>query len=362
MRRRTIVLVFFALILLFLATFYSDFLAIGPQQLPNVPEILVRVNSLFTRDTGTKIFVVNEGESAADIANNLADEGLARWPFLFRIAVDYMKADEELRAGVYSLRGDMSLFEVVEELRRGKGTKSITVPEGWRAAEIADDLESKGLIGRAGFMIQVTNSRPAFSILASAPQESSLEGYLFPDTYQLPTRLTESSLVTLMVGNLDKRFTREMLNKARDMGLTVHEVITLASIVEREATVAAERDVIAGVFFNRLRMEMPLAADPTVQYALANNSANVDKDRYWKKDLTAEDLNIVSPYNTYINIGLPPGPICNPGLASINAVLYPRNTDYLYFVATEAGGHLFSSTYDEHLYNIDKVQRLIGVP
>lgn len=362
MRKNTLVLIFFALTLLFVATFSSAFLVTRPQQVPNIPGVLAKINSIFAQDTGTKVFVVNEGESAADIGNRLAGEGLVRWPVLFRLAVDYMDAGEDLRAGVYSLRGDMNLFDVVSELRSGKGTRSITVPEGWRTAELGADLESKGIINRKAFIIQISSTRPPFSIRASAPPGSSLEGYLFPDTYQLSANFTASTLVELMVGNLDKRFTREMRNRAQDMGLTIHEVITLASIVEREATLSDDRDVIAGVFLNRLRMGMPLAADPTVQYALAAFSSNVDADGYWKKDLTEADLNVPSPYNTYIHPGLPPGPICNPGLASINAVLYPRDTDYLYFVAAEDGSHIFSSTYEEHLENISRVQGQAALP
>ncbi|MSQ15079.1 MAG: endolytic transglycosylase MltG [Dehalococcoidia bacterium] len=370
MRKRENLLVFLVFTLVFVTALFSAPLLASPERITRVlaransifthdPEritqALARVNSMFTHDTESRLFVVNEGEDAAEIAKRLAKEGIVKWPVLFSLFVTYMGVDEQLRAGVYQLRGDMDLYEVLEVLRSGKGTKSITIPEGLRAAEIRDDLGSKGIVNSAEFTHQIVSARPNLSILASVPQGSSLEGYLFPDTYQLSPDLTASGLAELMVGDLDRRFTEEMRSRARDMGMTAHQIITLASIVEREAKYAEERDVIAGVFLNRLREGMPLAADPTVQYAIAPDSTVVSKNGYWKKELTAADLAIESPYNTYLRVGLPPGPICNPGMDSINAVLHPRSTNYLYFVATKDGRHHFTSTYREHLNIIAKL-------
>jgi UPF0755 protein len=160
-----------------------------------------------------------------------------------------------------------------------------------------------------------------------------------------------------MLAAFDEQVTPELRQAAQASGLTLHEAVTLASVVEREALKADERPLIAGVFFNRLRLGMPLDADPTVQYALANDPGNVERFGFWKQGLTLEDLAVDSPYNTYVNGELPPGPICNPGLASLEAVAHPAQTGYLYFVAREDGSHVFAETFEEHQRNVEEQQR-----
>jgi UPF0755 protein len=193
-------------------------------------------------------------------------------------------------------------------------------------------------------------------VLQGRPAGASLEGYLFPDTYYFDPHVTSHDIIDRLLRTFDQRFSADLRDAAQKQNLTVHQAVTLASIVEREAQVPDERPLIAAVYLNRLRLGMPLQADPTVQYALAADPQSVAKYGWWKRDLTLDDLHFKSPFNTYQNPGLPPGPIANPGLASIRAVANPANVKYLYFVAKGDGSHAFAETLDEHNRNVQKYQ------
>jgi len=308
-------------------------------------------------DDATPIqFVVSQGETAANIAARLESERLIRSAWTFRLMAKLRGVDERLESGVYSLRRNMTTSQVLDQLLEGRyAGLQVTFPEGWRAAEMAALLEAKNVLAGGEFLQLALRGDFDYDFLKDRPPGSTLEGYLFPDTYRTPPGLTARELVDGMLRNFGRRFTPEMRRQAAARGLTLHEAVTLASIVEREAVVAAERPLIAGVFLNRLEAGMPLQADPTVQYAKAEKQANSPlATDYWPKDLTNADLSIDSPYNTYRQTGLPPGPICNPGLASIKAVLEPAATDYLYFVAKEDGSHVFARTLEEHNRNVAK--------
>jgi UPF0755 protein len=191
-------------------------------------------------------------------------------------------------------------------------------------------------------------------LLADRPPGQSFEGYLFPDTYLIADYATPQDLIVGMLNNMAGRLPPDSFDLARQQGLTFYEAITLASIVEREAVLAEERPLIASVFLNRLRAGIPLQADPTVQYAMGYQP---DSEQWWKTPVRLDEYKTVdSPYNTYLNSGLPPGPIASPGLASIMAVLQPAQTDYLFFVCRypncAAGEHVFAATYEEHLQNV----------
>jgi UPF0755 protein len=194
--------------------------------------------------------------------------------------------------------------------------------------------------------------------LADRPEGvTSLEGFLFPDTYEFPSDATARDVIARMLDTFGQRFTPELREQARAQGLTVYQAVTLASIVEREAVLPEERPIIASVFLNRLRAGMHLNADPTVQYALGYQG---EGHGWWKRPLLLEDLEVDSPYNTYRHVGLPPGPICNPGLAALEAVVNPADTRYLYFVANDVAGdgsHVFAETLEEHNANIAKYRR-----
>ncbi|MCP4417618.1 MAG: endolytic transglycosylase MltG, partial [Chloroflexi bacterium] len=204
---------------------------------------------------------------------------------------------------------------------------------------------------------QVAFDVTAFPFLASLPPSTSFEGYLFPDSYQLAQDADAEFLVTLMLQTFDRRVTAVMRQGFQTQGISLHEAVVLAAIVEREAVVAEERPIIAGVFYNRLAQGIKLEADPTVQYPLGHQAEN---DSWWKSPLFFSDLEFDSPYNTYLYAGLPPGPIANPSLSALEAVAFPIETPFIFFVAdctaAIANSHAFSITYEEHLSNVQRCQ------
>jgi UPF0755 protein len=310
------------------------------------------------------VFVVEPGETAGDIALRLKQLGLINDAELFRQFAHYQEADSKLEAGRYELRADMTMEEIIEALQHGRLEEAtVTIPEGWRAEQIAEMLtEEMGMDGeeflafvQGGPFDSAQDRDFNYEFLQDQPPGATLEGFLFPDTYYLPVQPTAFDIIERMLADFDQRFTFELRQLAMEREMTIHEVVTLASIVEREAVVAEERPVIAGVFLNRLAKGMTLDACPTVQYALGYQE---DTGQWWKTPLALEEFDHVnSPYNTYLHRGLPPGPICNPGLASIQAVLEPVESDYLYFVAKGDGSHAFARTFEEHLQNQQKYQR-----
>ncbi len=302
------------------------------------------------------VFTVEPGETAGDIALRLKRLGLITDAELFRQLAHYEKADSKLEAGRYELRANMTMEEIIETLQHGRLEEiAVTVPEGWRAEQIAEMLAQEVGVDDDEFLTLVQGRHFDYEFLQDRPPEATLEGFLFPDTYLLPVHPTALDIIERMLANFDQRFTAEMRQMAEEQEMSVYQVVTLASIVEREAVVAEERPVIAGVFLNRLEEGMNLDSCPTVQYALGYQE---DTGQWWKTPLTLEELDRVnSPYNTYLHRGLPPGPICNPGLASIQAVLEPVESDYLYFLAKGDGSHAFAKTFEEHLQNQQKYQR-----
>jgi len=301
-----------------------------------------------------RLFSVKEGESAVEIAARLEEQGLIRSAALFRLLAAYYGVSSSLEAGEYELQRDMTTTQIINKLHRGLvKTEMVTIPEGWRLEQVAEVLEKRGLYNREEFREACKRASFGYPFLDERPADATLEGYLFPDTYFVSPKTDAESFVRRMLQTFDERFTVAMRQQAADRGMTIHQVITLASIVEREAALPEERPLIAGIFLNRLKAGMALDADPTVQYALASNAASQAAYGYWK-ELSQEDLSIDSPYNTYRYGGLPPGPICSPGLASIQAVLDPEASDYLYFVAREDGSHAFATTLEEHIQNVAK--------
>lgn len=306
-------------------------------------------------DSSRRTFVVRLGESAEEIARRLESAGLIPDATLFRIRVRLEGAESDLAAGEYELSPSMRPSEILAILVQGRTKQSplVTIPEGWRAEEIADRLAARGVGTAEEFMRVVRDGQSSSPALASRPAGASLEGYLFPETYAIDAKSTPESMAQRMVEQFEAQFTTEMREKASRLGMSVHQIVILASVIEREAVVPSERPLMAGVFYNRLNAGMLLQADPTVQYALTVSDPEAQrKHGWWKKGLTAEDLEIDSPYNSYRYPGLPPGPICNPGLASLRAAVEPATTDYVYFVAKPDGSHAFAKTLDEHNANV----------
>ncbi len=307
-------------------------------------------------------FVIAPGETADLIAANLVNTGLITNPELFINYVRYYGLDSELEAGNFTLHPQSTIPDIAATLTRAIAQDiELRFLEGWRLEEMVNYLAvtTPAQIDSAVFQAIITRQTPydlsRYDFLASLPTDATLEGFLFPDTYRIPTDADATYLVDLMLQNFGNRLTPAIRQGFGSQGLNVHQAVTLASIVEREAVVAEERPIIASVFLNRLNQGMPLQADPTVQYALG-----LQGDRWWKSPLSLADLQITSPYNTYVVNGLPPGPIANPSLSSLEAIAQPAQTVYLFFVADctaeTRGQHLFSTTYEEHLVNVGRCQ------
>lgn len=297
-------------------------------------------------------FTITKGETTTQIADRLKEEGLIKQPLLFRIMLRFRASDVKFEAGEFELSTNMTTDELIGALSHAQEKSiTVTIPEGWRAEEIAAKLAENGLVDEEDFMSLVREGQFDYGFLADRPEGTSLEGYLFPDTYFIPKSYTARDIIKMMLDNFDKRFGPEMRQEVAKRGLSIHQVVTMASIVEREVHVPEERATVAGVFYNRFKADMPLQADPTVQYAVGNPTG------WWPEELSAEDLVVDSPYNTYTHTGLPPGPICNPGFAVLQAAVAPADTDYLYFVATGDGSHVFASTLEEHNANVQQYSK-----
>ena len=290
-------------------------------------------------------FDVPTGSSSQTIAKRLVAEKLIRSEHAFRLLVRYRGTGRHLQAGTYVLRRNMALWDVLNEFEKGQVTLiRWTVPEGLTVSTIAELWKTSGL-----------GTTQAFQEASESPRlleryglaDKTVEGYLFPNTYKLAKGTSAEKVVEMMLDEFKQRWTDSFDEEARNLGRTRHEIVTLASIIEKEAQSKSERPRISSVFHNRLRRKWRLQADPTVLYALGNP----------ERLLTKGDLSVDSPYNTYMHKGLPPGPIANPGIDSIIAALRPEKTDYLYFVAIGEGKHHFSKTLSEHNRMIRKIRR-----
>ncbi len=297
-----------------------------------------------TGSTETVVVEVRSGSTSADIAEDLARKGLIRSAAAFRMLARYRGLDGRLQAGEYRLSASMEPGEILEKMARGEVvTYTFTIPEGYTVEEIARKLAAEGFVDREEFLrvAREEGLRPEF-VPKDVELKEPLEGYLFPETYQVTKGAGEKEIIRIMVERFQAIFKPEYGRRAQELGLTVHQVVTLASIIEEEAMVDEERPLISAVYHNRLRIGMKLDADPTLKYVLTDGP----------RPLTDADKGMDSPYNTYRFGGLPPGPISNPGEASIRAALYPAEVDYLYFVSKNDGTHQFSKTYREHLRNV----------
>ena len=290
-------------------------------------------------------FDVPIGSSSQEIAKRLVRQNLIRSEYAFRLIVKHRGTGKRLRAGTYALRRDMALWHIIDEFEKGQvNLVSWTVPEGLTASDIAELWETTGY-GTSEAFRKAAESECLLEQFGL--QDKSMEGYLFPNTYKFAKGTTAQQVVEMMLKEFKQRWTETFDEAARNVGLTKHEVVTLASVIEKEAQVKSERPRIASVFHNRLQKKWRLQADPTVLYALGNP----------ERLLTKTDLRVDSPYNTYRHRGLPPGPIANPGIDSILAALRPEKTDYFYFVAIGEGKHHFSKTLSEHNRMIRKIRR-----
>lgn len=321
-RQRYIVTLVFGLLVLVFAT--VGILAASAARHPAGPPVTV---------------VVSAGMTAQNIADILHEQGIIGNTVVFRLLAKLEGLDSSLQAGPYVFSPGMPVQQIIRMLASGKvAYNTITIPEGYDVDQIAALIEAKHLGSATAFKAAARQAAGRDYLAEQPGTVYAAEGFLFPDTYQVPWGMSEQGIVDMMLDRFEQEFTPAMRVQAAAQGLTVRQVVTLASLVEREAKKEEERPVIAGVFLNRLRLHMPLQSCATIQYILGTP----------KTDLTVEDTEIPSPYNTYLHEGLPPGPIASPGLASIKAVLNPAPTPYLFFVARPDGSHIFSLTYEQH--------------
>jgi UPF0755 protein len=297
---------------------------------------------------GAEQFVeVPPGAGPASIARRLAESGVIRDRVSFRVALARSGRARRLQAGEYRFDRPMNTREVIDKIAKGDVfLRPITFPEGLTIRQLSEIYEREAGGSKAEFLRAARNPGLIRDIDAAA---QDLEGYLFPDTYALPRSTTADQLVARMATAFRDVLTPDVIQRATARGLSVRELVTLASLVEKETAKAEERPVVAAVYTNRLRIGMGMQCDPTVIYAL-------ERAGKYTGDLTREDLRFDSPYNTYRYAGLPPGPIANPGRASIEAAAAPADVPYIYFVSRNDGSHVFSATLDEHNRNVFEYQ------
>ena len=326
------------------------------------------IDSPVAPDASPVPFHVELGETGYSISERLQELGLIRDASLFRLYLRLNGLEHKLEAGDFTLSAAMTVPEIADALQSALSEDVVVrIPEGWRAEEIALLLEEQGVVSAADFMAAVRTGDtallglPDYPLLADKPPGVSFEGYLFPDTYRLPVGARASDVLRVMFETLELRVDDAMRAQIAASGLTFHQALTLASIIERETALADERPLIASTYRNRLgeicanEVAGYLGADPTAQYAMGYNA---EQDTWWPTVETVEEyLEINSPYNTYLYPGLPPGPIASPGLASIEAAINPADPLYCYFVASSGGAHVFAQTGAEHQFNVQSYQR-----
>lgn len=279
-----------------------------------------------------KVVTILSGTNAREIVDVLEkNEIIRKNNYTFRILTKLMKLEDHLKYGEYSLSPSMNMLQILDKLVKGEViTYKITIPEGFTSTQIAELLDKKEVAEKEVFLKLVKDS------------EKISEGYLFPDTYEVPKKYGAEKMVKTMLSNFNQiAIENKFTDRAEEIGFSLEKIIILASIIEKEAKFSDEKNKVSSVFYNRLKIGMKLQSCATIQYILGEPKERLDEN----------DLKIDSPYNTYLYKGLPPGPICNPGLDSIMAALEPEEGDYLFFILGENGRHIFSRNYEEHLKN-----------
>lgn len=290
---------------------------------------------------------IPRGSSTSDIAKILKENGIIKWPTLFVLQSKINGYDGTYMSGKHIVSKDLNYDELMRVLSSNPVSVNVTIPETFYLDQVLNLLSEKKLIDKESFIKSMNTEKFDYDFIAQIPErENRLEGYLFPDTYFFDPLSSDREIITKFLDNFDMKFKLDYYARAKELNMTVDEIITLASIIEKETALPEEKPIISSVFHNRLKSKDPslrkLQTDATIQYILFKRDGKI------KEKLTEADTKIDDPYNTYLYEGLPPGPICSPGLASIEAALYPEKTDYYYFVAKGDGSHYFSKTLSEH--------------
>ena len=305
-------------------------------------------SSSYTGERGVPVyFTVRPGMSVSEIGKELYERGIIDSEMKFWWTAKLNGFENKVKSGTFAMQTGMTPRDALEILVYGNTvTIRFTIPEGFSVRDIAQRLDDEGLVKADAFISLAKTYRPYPYVEERENVLYAVEGFLFPDTYEINGEFDAARIMQMMAENFDRRLTKDMRDRAREMDLSIYELVTLASLVEKEAYHEEDRPIIAQIFLKRLRLGMPLQADPTVQYLLDAP----------KEDLLYRDTEIESPYNTYQNVGLPPGPIASPGTASLMAVLHPADTNYLYFVADRNGNNYYATNYADHLALVDQVR------
>lgn len=309
--------------------------------------------SAVTVEGETQTIEIHDGEGISEIADELKSYGIVKYPLWFKLCAKVGGYDKNVQTGKADIQSGMSYNDILELIATPNRTATkIVIPEGYEVRQIAEALCEAGVADWNRFYDALNNDEYDYRFLENLPErENKMEGYLFPATYEIPEGMSEHDIIDLMLSAFDNQFKDEYYDRAAELNMTVDQIVTLASIIERETDSEAERAKVAGVFYNRLNSNMKLQSCATVQYVLGER----------KPVLSISDTQIDSPYNTYMYSGLPLGPIANPGLACIEAALYPEQTDAYYFVQGADGQHIFSATYEEHLAAMNESDPTISV-
>ena len=301
-----------------------------------------------TPDKGLPVYVkVRSGMTAREIGEELQRRGIVGSKYRFWLMAKLNGYESRFMAGSYAFQRGMDMQEVLDKLVQGESEEcEFVIPEGFTVLAIARRLSEEGLVDEKEFLEKARYFAPFDYIEESDEAKYYVEGFLFPATYKVQADATSDEILKLMTDTFDRRLTLPMRRRAKEQKLSIYELVTLASLVEKEARYEEDRPIIAQVFFKRLRLGMPLQSDASLQYLMDAP----------KEDVSIADTKIDSPYNTYQNPGLPPGPVASPGMDSIEAVLHPADTDYLYFVADREGHNHYTYTYADHLRVVEQVR------
>jgi UPF0755 protein len=335
----------------------SWIVATSPDDVPRRGETLPMVTG------GNPVLIkVEAGDAAGKIGDRLQASGVIDNAASFQRLARISGTERGLAAGEYEFLPGTSVLDALMRIRSGlTAVQVIGIPEGLRIEEVASILEKRGVVKASDFLLAASVFNGGLGVdpllIGSRQPGASLEGFLYPATYSFGRSVRADDVVLTMVKALSERFTPALREEAKAKGLSVPDVLTLASIIEREAARAEDKPLIASVFLNRLKQQMPLQADPTVQYALVPPGGTPKSGGFWKSDLSADDLKLNSPYNTYTKPGLPPAPIASPSIESIIAVIRPAQTDYLYFLAKQDGSLVLAKTFEEHERNVARYLR-----
>lgn len=301
-----------------------------------------------------KIFIIEKGQGVNEISKNLHSQGFIKNSFIFETYVWLKKVEGKFQSGQYSLNTNLGTLAVIEKLTSGNvlsQEREIKIIEGWSIKDIGTYLEKENIVSKDAFLTvakgdDLRDTRD-YDFLKSIPKENDIEGFLFPDTYRIYNNANAIEIRNKMLENFKEKLTDQMKQDIAIQGKNIYEIVTMASIIEKEVTDIKDMKKISDIFWRRIAQEIPLQSCATIAYVLGVN----------KKQYTYEDTRVESPYNTYLNQNLPPSPICNPGFNAINAAIYPEDNPYWYFLSDEEGNTIFSKTLEEHNRNKAKYLR-----